>query len=365
MALLLLAGCGLTSKVAPSGPAAPGKPSTTAALTLTFVAARSCAQIVPVTGGLVGNCIFGYTSGKDAYTLEGLIGDDGAVTPLPVSVPRGLDQPLFADGAGNLVAEGTLNPPASALLVIEPTSGAVKKAIPLPSPTPRLIGVTGTTAVLVGSQNGADGRVMAYDLSGMKKWDVPSPDFVKLIQAEITPAGVLVLEDGADPKAPSATRATMRRMDDGSALWEGSGEGLSVAPERVGRTVLYDDAGVPRSLATGMPTGSGPGTAAGVAFQDDLILSDPLRRITPQGTSVWTLQGTSGDPAADGKTLVVLGTNDLVVLDPATGRRIGQAPDPSPNVPSCGLSYVVVASPRVILAHPCNEAGTAVYTFRP
>jgi len=380
--VLLIAGCGTTPKAANPQPGGPAKPSTTTTvaaptsqaggpatpsttgITLAFVAARSCNHIVPVTGGFVGSCIIGYGAGRDPHSGAFLIRGDGAVTPFPG--PTAFGQPWFADSAGNLVAQGTVNPPASALLVIQPTSGAVKKAIPLPSPTPRLIGVTGTTAVLASSQNSGDGKVMAYDLAGTKKWDLQFPDFVKPLEAEITPAGVLVFEEGGDRTTSPATHATMRRLDDGSALWDGSGNGLSLTPARVGRTVLYDNAGIPRSLATGEPTGPGPGPSTspstGVAYQDDLILTDPLRRVTPQGVTVWTLQGTSGTPGTDGKTLVVLGTNDLVALDPATGRRLGQAPDPSPNVPSCGLNFLLVASPRVILAHPCNEAGTAVYT---
>lgn len=321
--------------------------------------------MVPVTGGFFGRCIIGYGAGRDPRSGLSLIRNDGTVVPFPG--PNSLSSPYFLDGAGDVVAEGTINPPAPVLFVVEPTSGAVKNAIPLPAPTPRLIGVTGTTAILAHSTSSNDNRVIAYDLSGTKKWEVPFPDFVKPMQVEITPAGVLVFEYGVDRPVPPATHATMLRLDDGSALWAGSGEGLSVAPERVGQTVFYDNAGVPRSLATGAPTGPGasPSSSAGVAYQDDLIITDPLRRITPRGETIWTQKGTPGTPATDGKTLVVLGTEDLVALDPATGRRLGQAPDPSPNIPSCGTNYLFVASPLVVLDHQCNQAGTAVYTFKP
>jgi len=384
--VLFAAACGTTPRAVTSqtgGPAQPStipaQPSTITGLTLTFIATRrpagvsvgltgSCYGIVPVPGGFYGRCISGYGSGGDPATGVNLIGNDGVITDLPD--PTKLLS-FFADGA-NMVSQETFPEPAP-LLVIEPTSWAVKKAIPLPSPAPSLMGVNGTTAILVKSGP----RVMAYDLSGAKKWDVPLPDFVKPMNVEFTPAGVLVFEDNEVHGETSATHATMLRLDNGSALWARSDKGLSVRPGRVGRTVFYDNAGVPRSLATGERRGRAAGSSAelgrvtargrqasiatgAVAYEDDLILSDPLRRITPEGKTVWMLPGTSGTLATDGKTLVVLSTtNELVVLDPATGRRLGQAPDPSPNDIPCSASELIVASPRVVLA--CTT-GTAVYT---
>jgi hypothetical protein len=224
--------------------------------------------------------------------------------------------------------------------------------------------------------------MMAYDISGAKKWDVPVPDPGRM-HVEVTPAGVLVFEIVTGRSNP---RARMLRLDDGSTLWDRSGEGLgvpayepvvggvdrggqrradrSVLAQRVGRTVLYDNAGVPRSLATGEPTGRGAGPSAGaVAYDDDLILTNPLRRMTPNGKTVWKLEDTSGALATDGKTLVVLGTNDLVLLDPATGRRLGQAPDPSAPRDPCGSTQeIIVATPRVIIAGGCPLGATSIYT---
>jgi len=362
----------------------PAQPSTITGLTLTFIATQPCYDIVPVTDGFVGPCTFGYGNGGDAATGPAFIGNDGVVTGLPD--PYNFSR-YFSDGADNLVAKDSM--PPGPLLVIEPTSGAVKKAIPLPYSKAWLIGLTGTTAVL-GSATSGDGgsRMMAYDVSGAKKWDVPFPDPGRM-HVEVTPAGVLVFEltekTGKKETRPPTPRARMLRLDDGSTLWDRSGKGLgvpvyepvvggvdrggqtragrSVLSQRVGRTVLYDNAGVPRSLTTGAPTGRGPGPSAGaVAYEDDLILTNPLRRMTPDGETVWTLQDTSGTPATDGKTLVVLDTNDLVVLDPATGQRLGQTPDATAPLNPCGPTEIIVATPRVLITGGWCRAGTSVYT---
>ena len=373
--VLLVGACGTTPRAATPQTGGRAQPSTITGLTLTFNLAQPCYNLVPVTGGFVGRCISGTGSSNKAATAPALIRNDGAVTDLPR--PPNFSR-YFADDAGDLVVHDMFQAP---LLVIEPTSGAVKKATPLPFPHAELIGVTGTSAIMGRGETDADGRgtgrVMAYDVSGAKKWDVPNPDFVRRadvrLHVEVTHAGVLVFEENEETSDKTAPRARMLRLDDGSTLWDGSGRGISVtAPERVGRTVLskrvgrtvfYDDAGVPRSLATGAPTGRGAGPSPGaVAYEDDIILTNPLRRMTPKGKTVWTLQDTSGTPATDGKTLVVLGTKDLVVLDPATGRRLGQAPDPSAPLEECGTTELIVATPRVITAGACTRAGTAVYT---
>lgn len=377
--VLLVAGCESASTTtshsgAPGEPSSttspsigPSKLSTTAGLTQAFAVGQSCDYVVPFTGGLFGNCIIAYGPGYDPISGLSLIRNDGTVVPFPG--PKSVRPPSFRDNAGDLVAMGTVNSTASALLVFEPTSGAVKKAIPLPTPRPRLIGVTGTTAILAREDN----WVMAYDLSGAKKWEVPFSGFMEPIRVVVTPAGVLVFQNGNDSPVPPTTPATMLRLDDGSALWTGTGQGLNSVQQRLGRTVFYDNVGVARSLATGEPTGPGASasppasSSAGVAYQDDLIITNPLRRITPQGEPVWTLEGTSGTPATDGKTLAVHGTDDLVVLDPSTGRRLGQAPAPFGNN-SCsnfGGTYLLVASPLVVLAGLCPQSGTAVYTFNP
>ena len=298
--VLLAAACGTTPRAVTSqtgGGAqpstSPAQPSTLTGLTVAFNAAKPCYDIVRVTEGFVGRCIFGSGSSNKAATGPAFIGNDGAVTGLPD--PYNFTS-YFSDGANNLVAQDSKSPAPTPepLLVIEPTSGAVKKAIPLPYSSARLIGLTGTTAIL-GVATGGDGgsRMMAYDVSGAKKWDVSFPDPGRM-HVEVTPAGVLVFEIVTRPSTP---RARTLRLEDGSTLWDRSGEGLgvrayepsvngvdrggqrradrSVLSQRVGRTVLYDNAGVPRSLATGAPTGRGAGPSAGaVAYEDDLILTN-------------------------------------------------------------------------------------------
>lgn len=211
--MLLIAGCESASTTtshsgAPGQPSSttspsvgPSKRSTTAGFTLAFAAPQSCEYLVPVTGGLLGHCVIEYGPGYDPISRPSLIRNDGSVVSFPG--PKSVTYPWFHDDGGDLVAVGTVNSTASVLLVFEPTSGAVKKAIPLPTRRPRLIGVTGTTAILARGEKGS--------------WPMTSQ---------------------------------VRRLDDGSALWTGAGEGLSAAHGRVGRTVLYDNAGVPRVRLT-------------------------------------------------------------------------------------------------------------------
>lgn len=358
--LLVATGCGGGSKqpAAPTGSAGGGRPAESG-LAQAFVQPLGCFDMVAVDRGIFGKC---YLSQDDARHL--VIKDDGSVSPLAeAGAVTSIGKEAAVSTEGDLVAVGRLKSadPLAAepvgpeqLLVLELPAGKVKRAIPLPPPPEGTVsileGVTGNTAVVQQYKDGVT-RLVAYDVGGAKRWDVQVPEVPDGVETQVA-EDVLLTSSSLPAPCPSAGacprtryRVAARSIKDGAVLWSkdrevGLAQGLT-APLNVGRKVLYDSRGGPLSLATGEPAGAGVPTEAlsrdseggflafgpsAVTYEDDLILSDPLRRITPSGQEVWSLPGTTGTPATNGRVLLVRGRGALLALDPSTGRTVAQAP---------------------------------------
>ncbi len=150
----------------------------------------------------------------------------------------------------------------------------------------------------------------------------------------------------------------------------------SDALSNMGHAVFYDAKGGVWSLATGASAGAGAPQdtltpnggssyldfAAGVAatYQDDLIVSNPLRRVSPSGAVVWSLPGTTGIVASDGKVILVLGRDAVVAVDPGSGKTLAQAPT-SPSGNCSGTLHVL--GRLAVVGSKCVKSDTTAYTI--
>lgn len=365
--LLVAAACGGGTRKG-SGALAPGSPGKGApkGLSQAFVVNQSCYSLVPVAGGLFGACSPSTHLGGGLGDPQ-LISEIGESTLLPPTVK--IDPPWTSTPSGDLVAVGTVKPtdPLAAkgelqaqLLLLQPGSGTVKTSVPLglaAGEEARVGGISGSTVVL--SVHGSDTeRLVAYDVSGPKRWDERTQ--YSGTRSNVQVAGGTVIASGDDVTGGGDMKyVTARRVSDGSLMWTQRrpsglprlGDGYPPAAS-VGRTVFYDEAGAAWSIATGASAGIG-GHRGGEDFiarlllgnsaviDDDIILSSPLRRVTPTGTEVWSIPGTTGFPAVSGHTLMVLGDGALVALDPSSGRRLAQAPASGDTVQVIGSLAIV------------------------
>jgi hypothetical protein len=396
-ALLLAAGC--TGSGDPGRGAGPGQGSGRSipkGFSQAFVTATSCRSFAQVSGGLIGACAVASSDPRPIVQDRQLrLFSDTAITaPLAGKVDSFYG--WSADSRGDLVTVRDRGSPYTVsqppwvpgpyeLLVVKPSSGQVKKAVKLVGAVaPRLVGVSGTTAVLVvpiydpsSPSRGHLGpqyeeRLVAYDVSGAKRWEVPyiaglSTEFVQVI------GDVVLMLVEAGPKPPSLPKddsVLVRRLADGKPLWQAALPRLDCPPDRScgaadaivtgpapGHGVFYDTDGVAWSLTTGTPVGPGASLDPAavvtlkaarsgyspdrvVTYHDDLIVSDPLRRITPAGTQLWSVPGNSGLVGTDGRTLLVVDHEVLTAVDPATGATLAQASARLAPVPSCSDTMV-------------------------
>jgi hypothetical protein len=397
VALLLAVAGGCTGSGNPARGAGPGQgsaPSSLKGFSQAFVTATSCHSFVQVSRGLIGACAVPSSDPRlvvqDRQIL--LFSDTGIATSLPGKVDSFYG--WSADSRGDLVTvrdrgfPHPANPQVPwvpgpyALLVVNPSSGQVRKAVELPGAVgPRLVGVSGTTAVLVvpiydpSTPGGRMGpapaeRLVAYDVSGAKRWDVPyipglSTEFVQVIGDVVL---ILVEAGPTPPSLPKDNSVLVRRLADGKPLWQTPLPRPDCRPDRAcppraaiatapapGHSVFYDTDGVAWSLSSGARVGPGASrdpTAVAVlngaryspghvvTYQDDLIVSDPLRRITPAGSQLWSVPGNTGLVGTDGRALLIVDHGVLAAVDPATGTIVARASARLAPVPFCSDAIV-------------------------
>ena len=376
-----------------AGPAQASAPSIPKGFSQAFVTATNCRLFVRVSRGLIGACAV--PNSDPRRPIQDRQFRLFSATGVGASLAGNVDSfdGWAADSRGDLVTVRDRGfphleipgvPGPYELLVVDPSSGKVKKAVKLPGTVgPRLVGVSGTTAVLDvpiydprSPPRGHIGpyyeqRLVAYDVSGAKRWDVPyspeSPNFAQVV------GDVVLISGDVGPTPPSSlNNASMvvLRLADGKALWRAAlpmrhcppehecppGAQMAVGPAP-GHSVFYDTDGVAWSLTTGAQVGPGAShdpaavttmkTATPryipdlfVTYHDDLIVSDPLRRITPAGTQLWSVPGNSGLVGTDGRALVVVDHGVLAVVDPATGTTVAQVAASVAPVPSCSDALV-------------------------
>ncbi len=340
-----------------------------------------------MSGGLFGEC-FDYSGGPSPTPHDQLITPSGSTTPLPSILAL---RPAWFPGPGaTVVALGTVTPsgaPVAAaikLLVVRPQPWTVTNAITISdtqiSDPPSLFGVTGDTALVL-VPSGATEQIMAYDLNGTRLWDVALGGSQNDPAIAVTSAGVLY----SVPISPFASTVALLDLSNGAVKWTATrpvGLSQTGTTSAVGLSVFYDANGAAWSLNTGATAGPGASAYApttglqfgvnAVTYQNDLVMSDPFIRVTPEGNQVWSVALTTGEVAADGQVLLAMDDSGIVDdLNPATGTTAAQAHQRAgPFVSNC-QPELTVAGADVVAAGigagtvpnaGCINGSTEVYT---